>query len=63
MFIAPFPDLPPELEGALDCPDFKKDTFIDNFLDLFKKKEIVFNKDSVKAERKKNSFFRRIFRK
>ncbi len=62
-FSAPFPDLPPELQGALDCPDFKKDTFIDNFLNLFKKKEIVFNKDSVKAERKKNSFFRRLFRK
>jgi penicillin-binding protein 1A len=62
-FIASFPDLPPELEGALDCPDFKKDSFIDKFLDLFKKKEIVFNKDSIKADRKKNSFLRRIFRK
>jgi hypothetical protein len=28
-----------------------------------KNKEIVFNKDSIKADRKKNSFFRRIFRK
>jgi penicillin-binding protein 1A len=62
-FIASFPDLPPELEGALDCPDFKKDSFVDKFLDLFKKKEIVFNADSAKAERRKRSFFRRIFKK
>jgi penicillin-binding protein 1A len=62
-FIASFPDLPPELEGALDCPDFKKDNFIDKFMDLFKKKEIIFNKDSIKADRKKKSFFKRIFRK
>lgn len=59
--IAPFPELPPELEGALDCPDFKEDSFFDNFLDLFKKKEIIFNTDSVKAERKKKSFLQRIF--
>jgi penicillin-binding protein 1A len=62
-FIAPFPDLPPELQGALDCPDFKEDTFIDNFLDIFKKKEIVFNKDSAKAERRRKPFFKRLFKR
>lgn len=62
-FIVSFPDLPPELAGALDCPDFKKDSFIDKFLDLFKKKEIVFNQDSIKADRKIRSFLRRIFKK
>jgi penicillin-binding protein 1A len=62
-FIAYFPDLPPDLAGALDCPDFKKDNVIDKFMDFFKKKEIVFKKDSVKADRKKKSFFRRIFKK
>ena len=62
-FIAPFPNLPPELAGALDCPDFKEDSFFDKFLDIFKKKEIVFNKDSAKAERKKRSFFRKLFKR
>ncbi len=62
-FIASFPDLPPELEGALDCPDFKKESLFDKFLDLFKKKEIVFNEDSIKADRKKKSFLKRIFKK
>jgi hypothetical protein len=62
-FIASFPDLPSELEGALDCPDFKKDSFTDKIQDLFKKKKIVFNKDSFKADRRKKSFLRRIFRK
>jgi penicillin-binding protein 1A len=60
--IASFPDLPPELEGALDCPDFKKDSFFDKFLDLFKK-EIVFNTEVAKADQKKKSFLRRIFKK
>jgi penicillin-binding protein 1A len=62
-FISLFPDLPPELKGALDCPDFKEDTFIDNFLDIFKKKEIVFNKDSAKAERRRKPFFKRLFKR
>ena len=60
--IASFPDLPPELEGALDCPDFKKDSFFDKFLDLFRK-EIVFNTEVAKADQKKKSFLRRIFKK
>ena len=38
-FISPFPALPPELEGALDCPDFKEDNLFDKLLDLFKKEE------------------------
>jgi hypothetical protein len=36
-FITPFPALPPELEGALDCPDFKEDNFLDDLLDILKK--------------------------
>jgi penicillin-binding protein 1A len=62
-FIASFPDLPHELVGALDCPDFKEDSFIDKLLYLFKKKEIVFNEDSTQADRKNFFFLRRIFRK
>ena len=62
-YIASFPDLPPELTGTLDCPDFKMESIFEKFLDLFKKKEIVFNRDSIKADRKKKSFFKRIFNK
>ncbi len=62
-FISPFPGLPPELAGALDCPDFKKDNLFDKFLDLFKKKEIPFKEVVNKADQKKKSLFERIFRK
>ncbi len=41
-------ELPPELAAALDFPDYKEDGFFDNFLDLFKKKELNYNADSVK---------------
>ena len=58
-----FPNLPPELSAALDCPDFQEDTFFDNFLDLFKKKELIYNSDSVKAARKKKPFFKRLFKR
>jgi len=60
---APFPDLPPELYGALDCPDFKKESLLDKFLDLFEKEKKIFNKDSNKADQKLKSFLRRLFRK
>jgi penicillin-binding protein 1A len=59
--IAPFPDLPPDLAEALDCPDFKEKSIIDRLLDIFKKKKIDFNDDSLKADRKKRSFLKRIF--
>jgi penicillin-binding protein 1A len=61
--LASFPKLTPELAAALDCPDFKEDGFFDNFLDLFKKKEIIFDTDSAKAGRKKKSFFKRLFKR
>ncbi|HSL87577.1 MAG TPA: penicillin-binding transpeptidase domain-containing protein, partial [Bacteroidales bacterium] len=35
--IAPFPELPPELSGAFDCPDFREDTFFDRIIDAFRK--------------------------
>ena len=61
--LSSFPKLPPELAAALDCPDFEKDTFLDNFLDLFKKKELIYNTDSVKATKKKKPFFKRLFKR
>lgn len=59
-FITPFPDLPPELQGALDCPDFIEDSFLDKLMDILKKKEV---EDFYKVERKKKHFLERLFRR
>jgi len=39
----PFPDLPPELQGALDCPDFRDKTFFDRLIDLIEDDEVNFD--------------------
>lgn len=56
--ISYFPDLPPQLASELDCPDFKEKTFLDKFLDKFKK-----NKIPSDNGQKKESFFKRLFGK
>ncbi len=61
--IAPFPDLPPELLGILDCPDFKEKNIFDKVRDLFQKKEISPGKGDKKGEQKKKGFFKRLFGK
>ncbi|MBP1666814.1 MAG: rane carboxypeptidase/penicillin-binding protein, partial [Bacteroidetes bacterium] len=60
-FFAPFPVLSPELVSSLDCPDFKNDNFLDKLLDIFNKKEKNFDREILKADRKKKSLFKRIF--
>ncbi len=59
--IAPFPDLPPELMNALDCPDFKEDNIMDKFLDLFQKRNTTFDAEMKKAKLKKRSLLKRLF--
>jgi penicillin-binding protein 1A len=59
--IMPFPDLSPELQSALDCPDFKENNIIDKFFDLFKNKKTNFDDGSKKVKPKKRSFLRRLF--
>jgi penicillin-binding protein 1A len=61
--ISPFPDLPPELAGELDCPYFKEKNLFENVLDLFKRDKVKFNKDSTGSKPRKKSFFKRIFGK
>jgi|WetSurMetagenome_2_1015567.scaffolds.fasta_scaffold15317_2 penicillin-binding protein 1A len=61
--ITPFPDLPPELERALDCPDFKEKNILDKFLDLFQNKKISSDKDVYKPKQKRKNFFKRLFGK
>jgi penicillin-binding protein 1A len=60
--IAPFPELPPEMVLALECPDFKEENILDKFLDIFKNNQIIFD-DGTKEPRKKRSLFRRIFKR
>ena len=58
-----FPGLPPELAGALDCPDFKEDNLIDKVIDLFKKEKNIFNTEDSTGGSKIRSLIRSIFRK
>ena len=59
--IASFPDLPPELKGALDCPDFKEKNIFDKFRDLFQNKKVSPDKGYNKGAKKKKGFFKRLF--
>ncbi len=54
----PFPPLPPELAMALDCPDFREKSFFDRIFDMFREKEI----DYEKASRRRRIIRGRIFR-
>jgi penicillin-binding protein 1A len=57
-----FPPLPPELEGMLDCPDFREENFFDRFKDLFEK-EKDFDRQRTKPREDIRSFLRRLFRR
>ncbi len=61
--IAPFPDLPPELYGALDCPDFRDKNFFDRIIDFFEKDKKPYEKQVTRSERKLRNFLRKIFKK
>jgi penicillin-binding protein 1A len=53
----PLPDQ--ELENEMDCPDFRESDFIDNLMDILKRKEIDYEQAGKKAERRKRPLFRR----
>lgn len=59
MINVPFPGLPPELAMALDCPDFMEKSFFDRVLDIFKEKDLDYNK----AGKRRRSIRGRIFRR
>jgi len=42
----PFAPLPPELEMALDCPDFRDKSFFDRLIDIFRDNNIDYHKES-----------------
>lgn len=56
----PFPELPPELANALDCPDFREKNFFDRLFDLLENKETDFEKTGKKNIR---TILEKIFRK
>ena len=61
--ISLFPDLPPDLQGAIDCPDFKEKNVFNKFMDLFQNKKIYRNEGTSGPKHKKKGFFRRLFGK
>ena len=61
--ISPFPELPPELQGALDCPDFREDNFFDRLFDLFQNKKTEIDEETGKEKPKIRSFLRRLFKR
>lgn len=61
--IAGFPDLPPELANALDCPDFKEKNLFDMIIDIFEKDKKDYEGTEIKAERTLKNIIRKIFKK
>lgn len=61
-YIAPFHPLPPDLAGALDCPDFRDKSLLQRIFDLFRKSESL-NATEQQPDTLRKPFFRRIFRK
>jgi hypothetical protein len=61
-YATPFPDLPEELAGALDCPDFREKSFFDRIIDIFEKDKKDFQKKGENKKGEIRSFLKRIFR-
>lgn len=59
--IVPFPELSPELQDALDCPDFRKENILDRFLNLFQQDKTFIDNKVNKAKPKKRLFFKSLF--
>ena len=57
----PFPELSPDLQMELGCPDYKETNGFDNFIKIFKRGRISYDKATKRNERRKNPFFRRLF--
>jgi len=58
-----FPDLPPELANALDCPDFKEKNLFDMIIDIFDRDKKTYEGRERKVERTIRNIFRKIFKK
>lgn len=60
---APMPLLPPGLENALDCPDYREKNFFDRFLDLFKEDSFTIQEQEKETPGRRRSFLRRLLRR
>jgi len=60
---AEFPELPAELSGMLDCPDFKEKNLFDKIIDIFEKNEKTYPGKERDVENRIRNFVRRIFKK
>jgi penicillin-binding protein 1A len=61
--ISSFPDLPSDLQGAFDCPDFKEKNILNKFMDIIQNKRIYHDQATGKDRHRKKGFFRRLFGK
>jgi penicillin-binding protein 1A len=61
--IVPFPDLPPDLLSALDCPDFKEKSILNKIMDILQNKKIYRDEGAGKHRPKRRSIFKRLFGK
>jgi hypothetical protein len=46
----------------MSCPDYKEDTDLDNFLELFRRDRIIYDEKNKRMKRK-GSFFKDLFRR
>lgn len=58
-YITTFPLPDPQLESEMNCPDFRESDFLDNLIDILKRREIDYEQSGKKAERRKRPLFRR----
>lgn len=61
--IARFPDLPTDLQHALDCPDFKEDNIFNRIIDVSGKERRTYDEKEKNIEKKIRDFFRKIIKK
>lgn len=61
--IAPFPELPPELSGALDCPDFREDSFFDRIMDVIRRERTIDTDRARKEDQRIRNIIQRILRR
>lgn len=62
-FIVPFPDLPSELSRALDCPDFREETFFERLKDFFETDKDRTTKNVSRPRKARKPFLKRLFRR
>jgi penicillin-binding protein 1A len=58
-----FPELPADLAGMLDCPDFKEKNLFDKIIDIFDSNQKTYPGRERDVENRIRNFVRRIFKK